>query len=326
LVRRGHDVTLCATGDSQTSAALHAVYPRGYEDDPDLWGWQFHDTAHVASVLERAGDFDVIHSHVYHFALPFARLVRTPVLHTCHVMPDDDVLAVFARYPEAQVAALSRYQRRAYRGVRDVAVVPNGIDTATFPFGPAPGDYLLFLGRLMPEKGPAEAIVVAKAVGRPLVLAGPLDEDRDYFHTRIEPLIDGRAVRYVGRVGAAERNRLLAGAAALVYPVLSPEPFGLVLAEAMACGTPVVAHGLGAVPEIVDDGVTGFIAPDLESLAARVPDAVALDRARVREVATARFDYRRMADGYEAVYRRLAALDEEGQRTEDRGQKRPALL
>ncbi len=307
LVRRGHDVTLCATGDSRTSAARSAVYARGYEDDPELWDWQFHDTTHVAAVMERAGDFDVIHSHAYHFALPFVRLVRTPVLHTCHVMPDGDVLGVFARYPEGHVAALSAYQKSAYRGVRDVAVVPNGIDTAAFPFGPGPGEYLLFLGRMMPDKGPAEAIAVAKAAGLPLVLAGPLDEDRDYFHTRVEPLVDDRAVRYVGRVGPAERNRLLAGAAALVYPVLSPEPFGLVLAEAMACGTPVLAHGLGAVPELVDDGVTGYVAADPAGLAARVPAALALDRRTIREVAAARFDYRRMVDGYEAIYRRLAA-------------------
>src|SRR5437868_3595080 len=196
LVRRGHDVTLCATGNSRTSARLHAVYPRGYEHDESLWTWDFHDTAHVASVMERAGDFDVIHNHVYHFALPFVRLVDTPILHTCHVMPDDDVLGVFARYPEAHLAALSGYQKSAYRGVRDVAVVPNGIDLASFPFAAAKGEYLLFLGRLHPDKGAVEAIRLARQVGLPLVLAGPLDEDREYFHTAIEPLIDGRTVRY----------------------------------------------------------------------------------------------------------------------------------
>jgi len=306
LVRRGHDVTLSA-GDSQTSAALHAVYPRGYENDPGLWDWQLHESAHVASVFERADDFDVIHSHVYHFALPFVRLVRTPVVHTYHVMPDDDVLAVFARYPEAHVAALSQYQRRAYRGVADVTVVPNGIDTSAFPFGSGRGEYLLFLGRILPDKGPVEAIELAKRVGMPLILAGPNHEGRDYFRCRVEPLIDGRRVRYVGPVGVAERNRLLAGAAALVYPVLDPEPFGLVLAEAMACGTPVVARGLGAVPELVEDGVTGYVTPDVESMAQRIPDALALDRARVRRAAVDRFDYRRMADGYEALYRRLVS-------------------
>src|SRR5205807_718470 len=125
LVRRGHEVTLCATGDSRTSAALHAVYPRGYEEDPDLWNWEFHETMHMASVFERADRFDVIHSHAYHFALPFVRLTATPVLHTYHVLPDEDVCRAFARYPEVHVTALSAYQRRAYEGLADVAVVPH---------------------------------------------------------------------------------------------------------------------------------------------------------------------------------------------------------
>jgi glycosyltransferase involved in cell wall biosynthesis len=307
LVRRGHAVTLCATGDSRTSAALHALYPRGYEDDPGLWNWQFHEAMHAASLFERADDFDVIHSHGYHFALPFTRLARAPVLHTYHVLPDPDVLCVYARYPEARVVAVSHYQRSLYRGIPDVAVVHHGIDTEAFPFVATAGDYLLFLGRLLPDKGVVAAIHLAQQAGMGLVLAGPIDENRDYFDGQVAPLIDGRRVRYIGPVGVAERNRLLAGAAALLYPIWEPEPFGLVLIEAMACGTPVLAHALGAVPEIVENGMTGYAVDDPASLAGRLPDVLALDRARIREAAVARFDYRRMVDGYEAVYERLAA-------------------
>jgi glycosyltransferase involved in cell wall biosynthesis len=303
LVRRGHQVTLCATGDSQTSAALHAIYQRGYDDDPDLWNWQFHETMHVSSVFERAADFDVIHNHAYHFALPFARLTGTPVVHTYHTMPDDDIRRAFVRQSKVNVVALSNYQRQAYEGLANVAVVPHGIDAGAFPYSPVGGDYLLFLGRMISGKGALEAIALATKAGRRLVLAGPDDGDSEYFRSRIAPLVDGRQVQYVGPVGIGERNRLLAGTAALLYPIVDPEPFGLVLIEAMACGTPVLGHGIGAVPEVIENGVTGYMAPDLESLARCIPNVLALDRQRIRQIAVARFGYRRMTDDYEAVYR-----------------------
>jgi len=307
LVRRGHRVTLFAAGNSRTSAELHAAYPRGYEEDAGLYHWQLHESLHVAAAFEQAADFDVIHSHVYANALPFTRLVSTPTVHTYHVLPDQDIVRAFARCPEAHLVAASAFHCGLFEGSRDVAVVPHGIDTAAFPFGGRPGDYLFFLGRLIPDKGAVEAVGLARRVGMRLVLAGPNNEDKDYFRTQVAPLINGREVQYVGPVGPRERNELLSGAAALVYPLLYPEPFGLVLVEAMACGTPVLALEVGAVPEIVEDGVTGCLAWDVESLAARLPAALALDRARVRRAAMERFDYRRMADGYEGAYRRLAA-------------------
>jgi glycosyltransferase involved in cell wall biosynthesis len=307
LVRRGHEVTLFATGSSETSAALHAVYPRGYEEDEDLWNYEFHETLHVAAAFERARAFDVIHSHVYHSALPFARLVRTPTIHSYHVLPDADIVHAYARYPEARVVALSSYQRGVFTGNADVAVVPHGIRTDAFPFNPARGDYLVFLGRIMPGKGTAEAAQLARQAGMRLVIAGPRSEyDEGYFESEVAPWIDGRQVEYIGPVSVKERDPLLAGAAALLYPITEPEPFGLVLIEAMACGTPVAALGLGAVPEIVSNGVTGYHTATVEELAARIPDVIRLDRHRVRQTAVERFDYRRMVDDYEAVYRRLA--------------------
>ncbi len=304
LVRRGHEVTLFAPGDSRTSARLHALYPRGYEEDDDLWNWRLHESLHTAAAFERAGDFDVIHSHNYYFALPFTRLVSTPVVHTYHILPNADVVRCFARYPEARVVAVSEYQRQVFQGGPGVPVVYHGIDTDAFPFSPRRGDYLLYLGRVMPDKGPREAIGLARRAGMRLLLAGPAEPD--YYHSAIAPLVDGREVEYVGGVGPAERNRLLAGAAALLYPLRQPEPFGLVLVEAMACGSPVAAVGLGAVPEVVADGVTGYHAADAEALLERLPAVLALDRGRVRQEAVRRFDYRRMVDGYLEVYWRLA--------------------
>lgn len=311
LVRRGHEVTLAAAGDSQTSAALHAVYPRGYEYDDDLWNCEFHETLHMASVFEKAGDFDVIHSHVYHYALPFIRLVQTPVIHNYHVLPDDDIARAFGRYPEANVVAISKYQRGLFPGNPQTAVVHHGIDTAAFPFSPERGDYLLFLGRILPDKGTVEAIQLARAVGMRLRIAGPPDDSTDYFPSQVVPLLDGRQVEYVGPVDLKERNALLAGAAALVYPIQAPEPFGLVLIEAMACGTPVLATGLGAVPELVHNGVTGYYAPDMAALASRLEAVLALDRHRIRQEAVTRFDYRRMVDEYERIYYQRAAAQSE---------------
>jgi glycosyltransferase involved in cell wall biosynthesis len=304
LVRLGHDVTLFASGDSQTSATLHAIYPRDYDHDEDIWDWRFHELLHVASAFEHAREFDVIHSHVYHLGLPFTRLVDTPVVHTYHVVPNDDVIRGFARYPEARVVAVSEYQRRVLARLTDVEVVHHGIDTAAFAFQRKRGDYLAFLGRIIPRKGPVEAIHLAQRVGMRLVMAGPVEED--YFRAAIAPLVDGRQIRYIGPVDAKGRNQLLGHAAALLFPLTAGEPFGLVAIEAMACGTPVAALGLGAVPEIVENGVTGYHAPDVESLAALIPATIALDRARVRQQAVSRFDYQRMVRGYEAVYQRLA--------------------
>jgi glycosyltransferase involved in cell wall biosynthesis len=309
LVRRGHEVTLFATGDSRTSAELRSVYPRGYREDYRLWdGWEYHETLHLAAAFEAAGEFDAIHSHVYRFAPPLARLVDTPALHTDHVPQTKTLRETYARYPGTRLVALSRYHREKFWGLEDVSIVYNGIDTDAFPFSPRAGDYLLFLGHLIDRKGPVEAIEAARAAGMPLVLAGKAGNG-DYFEEKVKPLIDGKRVRYVGPVGVEERNELLSGAAALLFTSLRAEPFGLVMAEAMACGTPVVALERCAVPEIVDRGATGYYAEDPGDLAALVPEAVALDRAHCREQATKRFDHRRMADEYEALYRRLSGKE-----------------
>jgi glycosyltransferase involved in cell wall biosynthesis len=303
LVRRGHDVTLFATADSQTSAELHSVYSRGYHDDPDLWEWQLHEMINAAAAFERADEFDLIHCHCYQFALPFSRLVDTPVLHSDHIPGGPDAAAAYRRYPEVHLVAPSLAHARQMTGLTP-AVIHHGIDVGAFPFSPARGDYLLFLGRMEEDKGPVAAIEAARAVEMPLVLAGPPSE---YFTDHVAPLVDGVEVEFVGEVGRTRRNELLARAAALVFPIQWAEPFGLVMVEAMACGTPVAATPEGAVPEVIDPGVTGFLAGDVASLPEAIRSCLTLDRGRIREVAQRHFHYRRMVDDYEALYGRILA-------------------
>lgn len=304
LVRRGHEVTLFAVGDSVTTAELRSCYAHGYRESEELWDWKVPETLSAAWAFERASEFEVMHSHSYHFALPFTHFVSTPVVHTYHVQLGPEVVQGFRRYPEAHLVAISDFQRSELNGFEEIPVIHNGIDARAFPFSGERGEYLAFLGRMIPSKGPAEAVRVAHELEIPLVLAGP---STDWFEREVRPAIDGRLVRYEGVVDAAGRDELLAGAAALLFPITYPEPFGLVMVEAMACGTPVAAFGVGAVPEIVEQGVGGRWVLPGEALAEAVQSAVQLDRRRVRQAAVERFDYPRMVDAYERLYRRLAS-------------------
>jgi glycosyltransferase involved in cell wall biosynthesis len=303
LARRGHDVTLYATGDSVTSARLRSLRPRGYDEDEDLWDWRFAETMHAASAFAHACEHDVIHAHDLNFALPFAGLVDTPVIETQHVDSSPEVRAAQRGCPTVHLVAASEHQRALLGDGVDVTVIHHGIDVAEFPFSAVPGDYLLFLGRMLLDKGPLEAIRVADAAGMPIVLAGPLVEGHELD---LEAVLDGERVRHVGPVDHATRGALLAGAGALLFPITYPEPFGLVMVEAMACGTPVLATAVGAVPEIVEHGVTGFTAPHWHELAGHVGAALALDRREIRARAERRFDARRMVEDYEELYYRVA--------------------
>ena len=309
LVARGHDVTLYATADSTTSARLRSALPRGYEEEDELWDWYRAESFNAALAFEHAGEHDVIHAHDFHFALPFVSVVRTPVIDTPHTEIPPEVLAEYRRRPDVHVVAVSEYQRGVLDGRANVTTIHHGVDFDAFPFGARADGYLLFLGRMLADKGPADAIRIARAAGLPLILAGPEQEGYD---VGAEPGLDGERIRWVGPVGPRERDRLLAGALALLFPLAYPEPFGLVLIEAMACGTPVLATELGAAPEIVEPGVTGYTAPDWRRLAERVEDVARLDRAGVRRAARARFDKELMIDRHEALYRRLAARSSGG--------------
>lgn len=302
LVARGHAVTLFATGDSTTRATLHATWPRGYRDDLELWTWELCELMNVAAAVERAGAFDVIHcqSEYFPMSLAFSRLVATPMVHTVHYAPSPEEVALWRRYPDAPFVAISHEQARRLEGLRVVGTVHHAVDTDAFAFTPAPADYLLFLGRFTEGKGVREAIEIAHRSGLRLVLAA---EANDYYREVVAPLVDGTRVVYAGEVHGDHKVRLLGGARALLYPLQKAEPFGLVLPEALACGTPVAAIGLGAVREIVEDGITGGVYDTVDALVAGLPDVLALDRVEVRRSAVARFGLARMVDAYVDVYR-----------------------
>jgi len=306
LVAQGHDVTLFATADSRTKAKLKAIYPHGYWHDENMWPWELYEMLNLAAAVERAGDFDIIHYEAayYPMSLAFTRLSPTPIVQTLHHSPSAAEVALWARYPEAPFVAISREQALLLTGANVVATVLHGIDTDNFTFRETPEDYLLFLGRFTEGKGVLQAIDVARRVGMKLILAAAED---DYYREKVKPHVDGRQIVYYGEADFAAKVRLFGGARALVYPVQAREPFGLVLAEAMACGTPVVALDLGAVREVVDEGVTGMIFSDLDAMAAHLTSVFTFDRRRIREQAVARFGVKRMVTEYEAVYERIVS-------------------
>jgi glycosyltransferase involved in cell wall biosynthesis len=304
LVAHGHEVTLFATADSSTKATLHAIFPHGYWHDENMWPWELYEMLNLAAAVERAADFDVIHYEAayYPMSLAFARLSPTPIVQTLHHSPSAAEVKLWSRYPEAPFVAISNEQGRLLAGLNVVDTVLHGIDTDNFTFRERPDDYLLFLGRFTEGKGVLQAIEIAKRAGQRLILAAAED---DYYREKVAPHVDGRHIVYFGEADFDAKVRLYGGARALLYPIQSREPFGLVLAEAMACGTPVAALDRGAVREVVDDGVTGIVFSDLEQMANDLPRVFDLDRRRVRERAVARFGAARMVDEYVNVYRRI---------------------
>jgi glycosyltransferase involved in cell wall biosynthesis len=305
LVARGHDVTLFATADSKTTAKLHAIYTHGYWHDEHMWPWELYEMLNLAAAVERGGQFDIIHYEAayYPMSLAFTRLCHTPIVQTLHHSPSAAEVQLWRHYPEAPFVAISNEQARLLNGLNVVGTVLHGIDTDNFAFQETPEDYLLFLGRFTDGKGPLQAIEMAKRVGMKLILAAAED---DYYRERVAPHVDGRRVIYFGEADFQAKVKLYGGARALLYPIQAREPFGLVLAEAMACGTPVVALDRGAVREVVDEGVTGLIFNDLEEMARGLARAFDLDRLRVHQRAVVRFGTQRMVDEYIAVYTRIA--------------------
>jgi glycosyltransferase involved in cell wall biosynthesis len=304
LVARGHAVTLFATADSTTSATLSSIYTHGYWHDENMWPWELYEMLNLAAAVERAGEFDIIHYEAayYPMSLAFTRLSPSPIVQTLHHSPSAAEVALWSRYPEAPFVAISNEQAQLLAGAYVIATVLHGIDTKNFTFRDTPDDYLLFLGRFSEGKGVLQAIEVAKRVGIRLVLAAA---ENDYYREKIAPHVDGVTVVYHGEADFATKVKLYGGARALLYPIQAREPFGLVLAEAMSCGTPVAALDLGSVGEVVDDGLTGVVFSDLDQMVAGLARVCALDRRRVRERAVERFGVERMVNEYVAVYQRI---------------------
>jgi glycosyltransferase involved in cell wall biosynthesis len=306
LVARGVDVTLFATADSLTSARLASVVARGYSEEPDV-DPKVVECLHIAHAFERAGEFDVVHNGFDFLPLTYSGLVDTPVLTTIHGFSSPRILPVYQRY-DATTAYVAISDADRHPSLDYLATIHHGIDTDAFALHPAPGGYLLFFGRIHPDKGTAEAIDVALACGIPLVIAGIVQDER-YFERRVAPRIDGERVSFIGAVGADERSELLGGAHALLHLISFDEPFGYSVVEAMACGTPVIAFRRGSMAELVEEGKTGFLVGDVAEALAAVGRTAALDRAAIRAQAVARFGVARMVDQYLDAYAALLGRD-----------------
>jgi glycosyltransferase involved in cell wall biosynthesis len=309
LVRRGHEVTLFASGDSETDARLVSVTREALRRDPEDVDPNIHLMLELGLVFERAHQFDVIHSHVDYYALPLARLVKTPVVTTLHGRLDlPGLRTIYGRYNTAPLVSISDNQRDPLPAVNWAATVYNGTDLESFTFNEKGGECFVFVGRICPEKNIEGAIAIARRTGVPLRIAAKVDPvDVEYHESVIKPLIDGRQVEYLGEVGDTEKDELLGSACALLFPVDWPEPFGLAMTEAMACGTPVLALRRGSVPEVVEDGVTGFVRNSEEDLAVVADQVGQLSRRACRERVERLFSVQVMTDGYENVYRSLTA-------------------
>ena len=311
LVRLGHDVTLFASGDSQTTARLHAASPVALRLKPGT----VNCDAPLVLMMEQAfgrnaSQFDIIHSHLDFLSFPISRRCATPALTTLHGRLDlPELRFLFEEYADRPVVSISDAQRAPIPQANWQGTVYHGLPNNLYSFHPRPGSYLAYLGRFSPEKRPDHAIEVAKRVGMPLRVAGKVDPaDRSYFEGKIERLLDHPLIEYVGEITDAEKNDFLGDAFAVLCPYDWPEPFGLVLIESLACGTPVVAYRRGSIPEIIDDGVTGFVCDNLNEMVSAIARVPLINRQHCRESFEACFTVERMVRDYLSLYERIATV------------------
>jgi glycosyltransferase involved in cell wall biosynthesis len=303
LTALGHEVTVFGTEGSQVDGEVVATLPGPYGAAGSLDDWHLCEWVNLGRAIEQSGRFDVIHSHAYLWGLPLEKLSRCPMVHTTHIVPDDNSARLWEMQPQACVTALSKYQWSVYTRLQPSAIIPHGADPSEFDFQAEPEDYVCYLGRFTSSKGPRQAIAAARKLGLKLRMAGP---NSPYFREQVEPLIDGKNIEYVGYLAGKERSRFLSGAKALLYPIQYPESFGLVLVESMLCGTPIAAMNLGAVPEVIDQGITGYHAGDEAGFLQAIERCMKLDRAQIRRASEMRFSARMMATAYAQLYQKIA--------------------
>lgn len=299
LVAKGIDVTLFATGTSRTAGKLVATVPAGYAERPGP-DPKVLEHLHIGQVMQAARDFDIVHNQFDFMPLGYSPLISPPMVTTVHGFSSEQIIPVYERYNDhtdyVSISESNRDHRLDY-----IATVYNGVDTRQFTFNDQAGHYLLYFGRIHPDKGTAEAIAIAHRAKMPLWIAG-LIQDQTYFNERVAPHIDEEHVRYLGNVGPADRDRILGGAYALLHPISFAEPFGLSVAESMMTGTPVIAFDRGAMPELIDHGRTGYLTDSVEEAADLVGSITDLDRFFVAEEARSRFSVETMVDNYIDVY------------------------
>jgi glycosyltransferase involved in cell wall biosynthesis len=304
LKRLGHEVTIFGCGGSETDVEFVETLPGPYGAAGSYDDWQLCEWSNLCRSAAQSERFDLIHTQAYLWGIPLQSLVRTPMVHTIHIVPDHNAARLWQSAPQSCVTAISQHQWSMHPGLSPAAVIPHGVDTTQFTFREQPEDYVLYLGRFASVKGVLHAIKAARSLGLRLLLAGP---ENPYYRERIKPLVDGKQVEYVGFAGGADRDKLLGGARALIYPIQYPESFGLVLLEAMLCGTPIAAMRLGAVPEIIEEGISGFTTTQPEEFEQAILKSLTLDRKVIRQRAEERFCAERMARDYAGLYQKLSA-------------------
>jgi glycosyltransferase involved in cell wall biosynthesis len=307
LVNQGHQVTLFASGDSVTQARLVAPCPHALRLDPHCRDSLAPHVVMLERLFRHAATFDIIHSHLDYLPFPLMSRHSTPTLTTLHGRLDlPELVPIYQTFPTMPVVSISQDQRAPLPWLNWQGTVYHGLPEHLYAFREEPGSYLAFLGRIAPEKQVDQAIAIAKQVRMPLKIAAKVDQvDRAYFDTMIQPLLQEPLVDYIGEIREDEKNTFLGGATALLFPIDWPEPFGLVMIEALACGTPVIAYRRGSVPEVLDDGVTGYIVDSVEEAGQAVQRVSTLSRRRCRQVFETRFSACRMAQDYLRIYQRL---------------------
>ncbi len=315
LVRQGQDVTLFASGDSVTKANLVAVCRRSLRLDKHCVDQLAHHILMLEKVISRSDEFDIVHYHVDYLHFPYSRRQRSAHVTTLHGRLDiPDLVPLYKEFREIPVVSISNAQRSPLPWLNWQGTVYHGLPEDLYEFRPEPGEYLAFLGRVSPEKRVDRAIEIAKRVGMPLKIAAKVDRvDKDYFENVVTPLLRDPLIEFIGEIGEGEKDEFLGKAYALLFPIDWPEPFGLVMIEAMACGTPVIAYRYGSVEEVMEEGSTGFIVNQIESAVDAVERVTELSRKRCREIFEKHFSAKRMASDYMKVYERLV-----GQAREER--------
>lgn len=302
LVENGIDVTLFATADSITKGKLESVCERAWSEDTEI-DPKVNECLHISNLMEQAERFDLIHNNFDFLPLTYSQLIRTPMVTTIHGFSSEKILSVYKKYnPVTTYVSISDSDRSSELDY--AATVYNGIHIDEFTFRPVPGDYLLFFGRIHPDKGTAESIRIAKKSGKKLIISG-LIQDQEYFDREVKPFINDDDIVYVGNSGPEERDRLLGEALALLHPIGFEEPFGLSVAESMLCGTPVIAFKKGSMPELIADGKTGFLVHTADQAVEAVADITSIDRAFCRAHAASKFSYQKMTEGYIEVYEKI---------------------
>ena len=302
MVKKGVDVTLFATGNSQTSGKLEYISKTAYAEDssidPKVW-----ECLHISNVMERASEFDIIHNNFDFLPLTYSRLIKTPMITTIHGFSSQQIIPVYKKYNNnnhyVSISDSDRSPELDY-----IATVYNGIDPKDFTFNNNPNDYLLFFGRIHPDKGTYESIQIAKKSNRRLIISGLIQDDA-YFEEKVKPFINNEDIIYVGNSGPIERDKLLGEASALLHPISFDEPFGLSVAEAMLCGTPVIAFKRGSMPELIKDKQTGYLVNSVEEAVNAVDDINSINRKYCNEWALSNFSLEKMVDSYYNVYKQV---------------------